>query len=343
MPHFAVIDAPSVLGLKPTGVERLPEALKAAGLMAGLSAEYAGRVDAATDNPRRDPDTLILNPDALRGYALALAAAVAGVLQQGKFPVVLGGDCSNIIGIMLALRRIGRYGLVFIDGHANFYQPEVGPNGEVASMDLAIVSSRCPAVLTDIDGLKPLEFLTLPWTRMDQLCVGWSPAWSRGCSRTRAPRRLRAFPIDSSIVLGPLAPATNICEPAPASRAIALWEVPIQKRNDSIRGLRDVRVLVVDLDVVVRLDPHKLLRPACGSVGRLRVLRQQEEVPRAMNDQERRRGDKRGVRDRVVDEVRPQRGRRHLVRPGGRVVPVRPVVVAIRFVVRHHGHRHLRR
>jgi arginase len=156
MSHFAVIDAPSILGLKPNGVERLPEALKAAGLLAGLNAEYAGRVEPLPYNPRRDPETLILNPDALRTYASRLAAAVAGVLRQGKFPLVLGGDCSNIIGIMLALRRGGRYGLFFIDGHADFYQPEAEPNGEVASMDLAIVSGRGPAMLTDIDGLKPL-------------------------------------------------------------------------------------------------------------------------------------------------------------------------------------------
>ena len=156
MPRFAVIDAPSVLGLKPTGVERLPEALKAAGLMAGLNAEYAGRVTPPPYDARRDPETLILNPDALRLYSLELAAVVAGVLQQGRFPLVLGGDCSNIIGIMLALRRVGRYGLVFIDGHADFYQPEAEPNGEVASMDLAIVSGRGPSVLTNIDGLRPL-------------------------------------------------------------------------------------------------------------------------------------------------------------------------------------------
>ena len=61
-----------------------------------------------------------------------------------------------MIGCLLALRRLGKFGLVFIDGHADFYQPEAEPNGEVASMDLAIVSGRGPAVLTDIDGLKPL-------------------------------------------------------------------------------------------------------------------------------------------------------------------------------------------
>jgi arginase len=156
MSHFVVIDAPSVLGLRPTGVEHLPQALKAAGLHTGLNAEYAGRIEPLPYDPQRDPATLIRNPDALRAFSLQLAEAVAGVLRQNKFPIVLGGDCSNIIGIMLALRRAGRYGLFFIDGHADFYQPEAEPNGEVASMDLAIVSGRGPSVITDIDGLKPL-------------------------------------------------------------------------------------------------------------------------------------------------------------------------------------------
>jgi arginase len=156
MPRFAVIDAPSILGLRPTGVEHLPGALKAAGLLAALNADYTGRVEPPPYDPRRDPETLILNPDALRAYTLRLAAAVADLLRQDKFPLVLGGDCSNIIGIMLALRRAGRYGLCFIDGHADFYQPEAEPSGEVASMDLAIIAGRGPAVLTEIDGLKPL-------------------------------------------------------------------------------------------------------------------------------------------------------------------------------------------
>ena len=78
MPLFAVIDAPSVLGLRPTGVGRLSEVLKAAGLLVGLNAEDVGRVEPLPYNPRRDPQTLILNPDALRAYSLRLAAAVVG-------------------------------------------------------------------------------------------------------------------------------------------------------------------------------------------------------------------------------------------------------------------------
>ena len=70
--------------------------------------------------------------------------------------MVLGGDCSILIGTLLSLRRSGRYGLFFIDGHADFYQPQASTTGEVADMDLAIVSGRGPDILTNIDNLKPL-------------------------------------------------------------------------------------------------------------------------------------------------------------------------------------------
>jgi len=62
---------------------------------------------------------------------------VETLLDAGEIPVVLGGDCTSLLGSMLALRRRGRYGLFFIDGHADFFQPEAEPNGEGASMELA--------------------------------------------------------------------------------------------------------------------------------------------------------------------------------------------------------------
>jgi arginase len=156
MLQFSIIDAPSILGLKPTGAETLPEALTKAGLIQDLHAEYAGRVDTPPYESKRDKSTLLLNPNSIKEFSLRLAEKVADVRRKEQFPVVLGGDCSILIGCMLALRRSGKYGLFFIDGHADFYQPEAEPNGEVASMELAIVSGRGPDILTDIDGLKPL-------------------------------------------------------------------------------------------------------------------------------------------------------------------------------------------
>jgi arginase len=58
--------------------------------------------------------------------------------------------------VLLALRRVGRYGLFFIDGHADFYQPEASLTGEVADMDLAIVTGRAPEILTHIENMGPL-------------------------------------------------------------------------------------------------------------------------------------------------------------------------------------------
>ncbi len=158
MPTFAILDAPSILGLRPTGVEHLPRALREAGLLERLSAEDAGRVETLNDrySAERDRATRLLNGQAIRAFSSRLADSVAHVLRSGRFPIVLGGDCSILLGAFLALRRIGRYGLVFLDGHADFYQPEASPTGEVADMDLAIVSGRGPDIVANVEGLRPL-------------------------------------------------------------------------------------------------------------------------------------------------------------------------------------------
>ena len=156
MLKISVIEAPSILGLKPTGVQYLPDSLKSANLVGQLRAEYVGRIEAPPYDPKLDNAIYLLNPQGIHDYSLRLAEAVTSVLEENKFPLVLGGDCSILIGNLLALRRIGNYGLFFIDGHADFYQPEASPTGEVADMDLAIVSGRGPDILTNIDGLKPL-------------------------------------------------------------------------------------------------------------------------------------------------------------------------------------------
>jgi arginase len=150
-----IVEAPSILGLHPEGVERLPDALAAAGLAAGLGAEEGARVEPTPYDPRRDPETRLLNPAGIAAYARRLADAVEPLLRASAFPVVLGGDCSILIGAALALKRLGRYGLVFLDGHADFYQPEASPTGEAADMELGIVTGRGPAVVADLEGRGP--------------------------------------------------------------------------------------------------------------------------------------------------------------------------------------------
>lgn len=153
---YAIVEAPSVLGLKPTGVEQLPQALLRHGLAERLRARVATRLVPPAYDPEIDAATQTLNAEAIARWSPQLADAVEKVLDRDEFPVVLGGDCSILLGCTLALRRRGRYGLLFVDGHADFYQPEVNPNGEAASMDLAFATGHGPALLTDLEGRAPL-------------------------------------------------------------------------------------------------------------------------------------------------------------------------------------------
>jgi arginase len=70
---------------------------------------------------------------------------------------VLGGDCSVLLGPALALRRLGRYALVHVDGHNDFgHEGNNGtPYATIAGADLAVVTGRGPETLTNIGGLKP--------------------------------------------------------------------------------------------------------------------------------------------------------------------------------------------
>ena len=160
--NHVVVDAPSNLGLRPPapdtipGCWRLPQALRRAGIVARLNATDGGQVPPPSYTPDRDA-TGTRNGLAIAGYSVQLADRVDEVLDAGGFPVLLGGDCSILLGAMLALRRGGRYGLAFVDGHLDFRHP--GNNGHlsaVAGEDLAVVTGRGPDPLADLEGRRPL-------------------------------------------------------------------------------------------------------------------------------------------------------------------------------------------
>jgi len=178
IPHFTIIEAPSVLGLFPKGVETLPEALLAKGLAERLEARRGERIQPPPYDYRRDRETMLLNPRGIADYSVALADVVARVIDAGEFPVVLGGDCSIMLGCLLALRRRGRHGLLFLDGHADFYQPEAEPNGEAASMELALATGRGPLIVTDLEG-------GVRW-------FGTRTLWHSGAATPRLPRHMAA-------------------------------------------------------------------------------------------------------------------------------------------------------
>jgi arginase len=154
--HPMIIEVPSPLGLRPSGVELAPEVLRTVGLHSRLGCTDARHVPVPAYDDRRDQATGVLNPGGIAEVARSLADVVESALQADRLPVVLGGDCSILLGPLLALRRRGRYGLAYLDGQADFQQPDDEPRGEVASLDLAVATGRGPRSLTDLDGLAPL-------------------------------------------------------------------------------------------------------------------------------------------------------------------------------------------
>ena len=153
-----IISAASILGLKPTGVEDLGKSLLASGLAENLRSGYPV-IHVPTLNifydDKRDPETNCLNAKPIRDFSLTLSKAVSITISQRRFPFVLGGDCSILLGIMPNLKTRGTYGIIFLDAHADFYEPEKSITGEVADMDLAIITGRGPEILTNINNLKP--------------------------------------------------------------------------------------------------------------------------------------------------------------------------------------------
>ncbi|MFC4909011.1 arginase family protein [Actinomadura gamaensis] len=160
-----LLDAPSNIGLRPLreghvpGARHLPEALRAHGLATRLDAEEAGRVEPPPYASVPDPITGYRNGQAHIAYTTQLADRVGELLDDGRFPLVLGGDCGILLGPLLALRRRGDYGLAYLDGHADYAPPRDRAKAHgvrnVAGYALRLATGHGPDGLTDLDGLRP--------------------------------------------------------------------------------------------------------------------------------------------------------------------------------------------
>lgn len=158
-----LIEAPSNLGLRPLtpgaepGTWRAPAALAAAGLTARLSPARHVRLARPRYVADAVPGTRIRNGHALRTFNLALADEIEHSLARGALPVVIGGDCSNLLGCLVALRRAGGRGLVHVDGHSDFSHPgnydAASRLGAAAGMDLALATGRGEPLLTAWPGV----------------------------------------------------------------------------------------------------------------------------------------------------------------------------------------------
>jgi arginase len=163
--RLAVLDAPTNLGLRPPGpdaepgVRGLAAALRAQDLVRRLGALEAGAVPVSAYGDVADEGTGFRNGPAIAAFTDSLATRVGELLDAGHFPVVLGGDCSIVLGAMLALRRRGASALAAVDGHDDYSLPRDQETYRgryaAAGLDLWLVTGHGSPVLADIDGLRP--------------------------------------------------------------------------------------------------------------------------------------------------------------------------------------------
>ncbi len=151
----SVLHVETNLGLRPGGVEHLGGTLLELGLAESLDAGVAGVIRAPAFDARRDPAFGARNVPAVAELARRQADLVGEVLDQGGFPLVLGGDDTVLLGCLLALRRRGSTGLLLLDGHTDYWDLPDG-SGELSDSDVWIATGHGPPLIADLEGLGPL-------------------------------------------------------------------------------------------------------------------------------------------------------------------------------------------
>lgn len=162
--RVVVIGAPSNIGIRPYDdeaearhLDRAPGVLRGLGVVERLGALDLGDV---TPPPYRDftrPPGGVRNEPEVTHYSRALAERVSSGPASRGFPLVLGGDCSIVLGCLLGLgRTAGRIGLAYIDAHADFATPQESMTGSAASMCLALAVGRGDSTLARLANGTPL-------------------------------------------------------------------------------------------------------------------------------------------------------------------------------------------
>jgi arginase len=156
--EISLISAPISLGLRPGAHGREPGTWRAPGVLlaAGLAEKLGAHRRVALARPDYDfgarPGTRIRNGDTLRAFMLGLGDKVRLELEAGHFPLVLGGDCSVMLGALYGARLAGGRGLIHVDGHSDFFHPgnydTSARLGSAAGMDLALATGRGEEILT---------------------------------------------------------------------------------------------------------------------------------------------------------------------------------------------------
>ncbi len=139
----AVIGAPLDLGAGRRGVDMGPSAIRYAGLDARIvelgrrCVDWGDVVTAVAEASAVGDERVRFLPE-IKETCERIADLVARAVEEGFFPLVLGGDHSVALGTLGGLARAsGPGGVLWLDAHGDLNRPTTSPTGNVHGMPLA--------------------------------------------------------------------------------------------------------------------------------------------------------------------------------------------------------------
>jgi arginase len=138
-----VMGVPIDYGADRRGVDMGPSAIRYAGLherlrRIGHAVHDVGNITVPVPESRHPHHERMKYIDEIVKVNRVLARTVERALDDGTFPLVLGGDHSIAMGTVAGLlRRSPRLGVIWFDAHGDFNTEETTPSGNVHGMPVA--------------------------------------------------------------------------------------------------------------------------------------------------------------------------------------------------------------
>ena len=162
--RISLIGAPTDIGAGARGASMGPEALRVAGIQATLEAHGLEVLDrgnvAGPANPWLPPVDGYRHLHEVVAWNQAVHEAMFAELQDGRLPILLGGDhCLGIGSISAVARHCRATGkklrVLWLDAHADFNTSVLTPSGNIHGMPVACLCGHGPQELIEIGGHVP--------------------------------------------------------------------------------------------------------------------------------------------------------------------------------------------
>jgi arginase len=159
--QIRIIGAPMDLGADRRGVDIGPSAIRYAGLsdrlhQLGYTVRDMGNIVIPQPESQAEGNPRLKYLDPIVHASEELARIVTTSLQEGEFPLVLGGDHSIALGSISGVARVHRpLGVIWLDAHPDFNTGETSPSGNIHGMILAALAGLGASQLTGVGGWSP--------------------------------------------------------------------------------------------------------------------------------------------------------------------------------------------